>query len=171
ANTAQQNAATAADTLMSGAPPAGTPVSQTNLGDRAGRVNEFWVNGQGRNPEQPFINDPAAPRGFRSNTDAPQSGDLYQPSLAKEVARNMVVPISGGIETAGAHWAKGNAQAGLDAATAAFNKNPSDANLDALQTAKEKVAFYEGLERMGQAGFTAGLVGMGNSMLSGSSPV
>src|SRR5262249_19088050 len=90
ANTAQQNAATAADTLMSGAPPAGTPVSQTNLGDRAGRVNEFWVNGQGRNPEQPFINDPAAPRGFRSNTDAPQSGDLYQPSLAKEVARNMV---------------------------------------------------------------------------------
>ncbi len=155
---------TAANELMAGAPPPGTPVSMGNIGDRAGRVNEFYTKGGAS--EQPFLNDAAALRGMKSNPDAPQSAALYQPNLTKDILRNAIVPAGGALEYGGAHYVKGQAQEGLDKAIAAYNDNPSDTNLDALQTAKERVAFYGGLERMGQAGITAGVIGGGKTMLS-----
>jgi peptidoglycan hydrolase-like protein with peptidoglycan-binding domain len=163
-NAGRAETAKSADDLMTGAPAPGTPVSQGNIGDRAGRVNEFWTTGQRGTAEQPFLSDPAAARGFRSNASAPQSADLYRPNAPMNMAKDAAIPAVGGIEYAGAHYVKGGAMERLDKANAAYNADPSDANLQALQKAKESVALYEGLERMGQATAT---VGLGTALLGG----
>jgi hypothetical protein len=157
-NTGRADTAKAADDLMSSAPTPGTPVSQSNIGDRAGRVNEFWTSGQGGAAQQPFLSDPTAARGFKSNANAPQSADLYRPNQNMNRLSDLAIPAAGGIEYAGANYMKRGAMERLDAANAAYNSDPSDANLQALQKAKENVALYEGLERMGQATATTGFV-------------
>jgi peptidoglycan hydrolase-like protein with peptidoglycan-binding domain len=163
-NTGREDLVRSADDLMKGAPPSGTPVNASNLGDRAGRVNEFWSKGQGRSPEQPFLSDPTAARGFKSNPDAPQSGGLYQPNLVMNRAMDAAVPLAGGVEYGLANYLKGGAQQRLDAAAKAYGDDPSDVNLQALQKAKENVAMYEGGERLGQ---TMASVGLAKSLFGG----
>lgn len=163
-NAGRAEAAQSADKLMSGAPPAGTPVTAGNVQDRAGRVNEFWTGGQRGAAEQPFLSDPAAARGFRSNPSAPQSADLYRPNVPMNIVKDAAIPAIGAIDYGASNWMKRGALEKLDAANKAYDANPSDANLQALQKAKENVALYEGGERAGQAMI---IMGGGKALLGG----
>lgn len=163
-NSGRAETAKSADDLMRGAPPAGAPVTAGNVQDRAGRVNEFWTSGQRGAAQQPFLSDPAAARGFRSNANAPQSADLYRPNVPMNIAKDAAIPTVGAIDYGASNWMKRGAQEKEAAANKAYDANPSDANLQALQKAKENVALYEGGERSGQAMM---LIGGGKALFGG----
>lgn len=131
-----------------------------DLPSRAGRVNDFWNKGQGRNPEAPFERAPGGKGAFKPNKDAPEASKLYQPNPIKNAAVDAGVVGGFGLESGATQWLANNEKEELDKAQEAVSKDPSTANIQRLETAKDLFSVYEAGTNAGRAGIGSYLTGL-----------
>lgn len=144
--------AEAGDRTMQNAPAGSPPVTQADLGPRAGAVNDFWRQGQrSPNPAVPYEVTPNTAPGIRANVDPPPAAALYQPNRLANIATDTAIPAAGMAE-----WYlvdKGMvepARAEMSAAFQAAEGDPSEVNLTRLQKAIDNLAFSQGLSNFGR---------------------
>jgi hypothetical protein len=121
---------------------------------RVGRLNETWrQGGQGANP--PFTSAPGTKYGVNVNPNAAPSSELFQgrPGIRGQVTGSDLAVMGGSAAEAGvAEYRLHHAHQELAAAQAAAQSDPSDLNIARLQQARDEVAFWQSLGRVGQAG-------------------
>jgi hypothetical protein len=122
-----------------------------DIASRVGRVNQFWREGQGT-VEVPFPANPGAKPPFKSNPNAPGSGELYQTGRFADPMTDATAAGAFGAEAALSYKGLSEAQAELAAARKAASDDPSEINLRRLQAAADTEAFYKTLFNVGRVG-------------------
>jgi hypothetical protein len=144
------------DSTMANAPPGSPPVSQADLGPRAGAVNDFFRQGQrSPKPSVPFEVTPNVAPGIRANATPPPAAQLYQPNRLANIATDTAIPAAGMAE-----WylvdkgmvdpAREEMAAAFKAVDVAQGGDPSEVNLTRLQKAIDNLAFSQGLANFGR---------------------
>jgi hypothetical protein len=126
----------------------------TAIPDRIGRLQETWRRG-GQGGNAPFQSAPGSRYGYDVNPNAAPTSQLFQPRTGIRGQINATdVAVMGGLGTEGAvaEARRMAADHELAEANAAASRDPSDVNIARLQQAKDEVAFWQSLARVGQAG-------------------
>lgn len=134
-----------------------------DVASRVGRVNQFWGEGQKGAAEVPFLANPGARPPFRSNPNAPNSGELYRTGKFADPVTDATVAGAFGVEAGLSYKGLTDAKAELDAARKSAQTDPSEMNLRRLQSATDNVAIFETLFNAGRVGGPTYL-GLGGKM-------
>jgi peptidoglycan hydrolase-like protein with peptidoglycan-binding domain len=128
--------------------------NMTNVPQRAGRLGEVWREG-GRGDAPPFTPAPGTRYGLQVNPNAAPTGELFTaPRGIRGQVRGSDLAVMGGsaVEAGIAETRLWQATERLEAATRAAQSDPSDINIAELQQARDEVAFWQSMGRVGQAG-------------------
>lgn len=156
-----REAAKAGDEIMAADVAAGKKGADAALA-RATRANEFWREGGAK--EVPFLLEPGKAPGFAVNPKATALNKTYNPNIHPAVEGAAIAPAL--VEEEVSRHYKGEWEQKLADAEKAVSEDPSEVNIQRLNKAQDRVALFEGLQRLGMSTATVqGIGAVGNRFM------